>query len=257
MQNIHPTSTTLICAEDKGPSRFFSLFRDRECADGELPSARSVALAEVESVISMYGYSAILCERCYLWKYSPQLATTARRKQRAFLYLGPNGQSGSMAIWMMSYAFGMYMQSQLVCNGCRTILLYPCGATNVCCAVCNTVTAVPQAGMEMAQLICGGCRTLLMHARGATSVRCSCCHTVNLVPAAAPPNNVAHVNCGNCHTMLMYPAGAPSVKCAICHFITTVNAASPAHNQTVVVQNPMTVDESGKLVSNVVVGVTT
>ncbi|KAL0310487.1 UNVERIFIED_CONTAM: protein LOL1 [Sesamum angustifolium] len=160
------------------------------------------------------------------------------------------------------------MQSQLVCNGCRTILLYPCEATNVCCAVCNTVTAVPQAGMEMAQLICGGCRTLLMHARGATSVRCSCCHTVNLVPAAAPPNNVAHVNCGNCHTMLMYPAGAPSVKCAICHFITTVNMGDTripipahrsggilllrqhhrlqhitAHNQTVVVQNPMTVDE--------------
>ncbi|KAL0321434.1 UNVERIFIED_CONTAM: protein LOL1 [Sesamum radiatum] len=118
------------------------------------------------------------------------------------------------------------MQSQLVCNGCRTILLYPSGATNVCCAICNTVTAVPQAAMEMAQLICGGCRTLLMHARGATSVRCSCCHTVNLVPAAAPPNNVAHVNCGNCHTMLMYPAGAPSVKCAICHFITTVNVST-------------------------------
>ncbi|KAK6118286.1 hypothetical protein DH2020_047959 [Rehmannia glutinosa] len=177
------------------------------------------------------------------------------------------------------------MQSQLVCNGCRTILLYPSGATNVCCAICNMVNAVPPPGMDMAQLICGGCRTLLMHARGATSVRCSCCHTVNLVPginttshiSAAPPNNVAHVNCGNCHTMLMYPAGAPSVKCAVCHFITNVNvstmffslcvytfssfspshATAHSHNQTVVVQNPMTVDESGKLVSNVVVGVTT
>ncbi|GFQ07424.1 protein lsd1 [Phtheirospermum japonicum] len=140
--------------------------------------------------------------------------------------------------------------------------------------------------MEMAQLICGGCRTLLMHARGAASVRCSCCHTVNLVPAdkyaatvpAPAPNNVAHVNCGNCHTMLMYPAGASSVKCAICQFITNVNtgdtrvpipvnrpgstsAPTPARahsqSQTVVVQNPMSVDESGKLVSNVVVGVTT
>ncbi|KAL3851548.1 hypothetical protein ACJIZ3_013430 [Penstemon smallii] len=171
------------------------------------------------------------------------------------------------------------MQSQLVCSGCRTVLLYPRGAANVCCAICNMVTAVPPAGMEMAQLICGGCRTLLMHARGATSVRCSCCHTVNLVPAAAAPNNAAHVNCGNCHTMLMYPAGAPSVKCAICHFITNVNTGDtripiPVHrpggtstssstpttastNQTVVVQNPMSVDESGKLVSNVVVGVTT
>ncbi|KAL3616786.1 histone demethylase SWIRM1 [Castilleja foliolosa] len=178
------------------------------------------------------------------------------------------------------------MQNQVVCNGCRTVLLYPRGATNVCCAICSVVTAVPPPGMEMAQLICGGCRTLLMHARGAASVRCSCCHTVNLVPAPAPapapaPNNVAHVNCGNCHTMLMYPAGAPSVKCAICQFITNVNtggtrvpipvnrpgstpASTPstparAHNQsqTVVVQNPMSVDESGKLVSNVVVGVTT
>ncbi|KAL1538407.1 histone demethylase SWIRM1 [Salvia divinorum] len=183
------------------------------------------------------------------------------------------------------------MQSQIVCTGCRTVLLYPRGATNVCCAICNVITAVPPAGMEMAQLICGGCRTLLMHARGAASVRCSCCHTVNLVPgAAAPPptpppasSNIAHVNCGNCHTMLMYPAGAPSVKCAVCHFITNVNngdtrvpipvhrpggiatsaspptylAPSQSHNQTVVVHNPMTVDESGKLVNNVVVGVTT
>ncbi|XP_051136100.1 protein LSD1-like isoform X2 [Andrographis paniculata] len=176
------------------------------------------------------------------------------------------------------------MQSQVVCGGCRTVLLYPSGATNVCCAICNMVTPVPPAGMDMAQLICGGCRTLLMHARGATSVRCSCCHTVNLVPAP-PPSSVAHINCGNCHTMLMYPAGAPSVKCAICHFITNVNMAdarvpipvhrpggnptsatstaststvpTSSHNQTVVVQNPMTVDESGKLVSNVVVGVTT
>ncbi|MCD7465183.1 histone demethylase SWIRM1 [Datura stramonium] len=197
------------------------------------------------------------------------------------------------------------MQSQLMCSGCRTILLYPRGASNVCCAVCNALTPVPPPGMEMAQLICGGCRTLLMHPRGATSVRCSCCHTVNLVPG---PNQFAHVYCGNCRMMLMYPCGAPSVKCAVCHYITNVNVnamvwqgnfkvaeayrilsnvnnqagdgrahaplntpngtATPAsgststakarsQSQTVVVQNPMSVDESGKLVSNVVVGVTT
>lgn len=147
--------------------------------------------------------------------------------------------------------------------------------------MCNALTPVPRPGMEMAQLICGGCRALLMHPRGATSVRCACCHTVNLVPG---PNQFAHVNCGNCRTMLMYPCGAPSVKCAICHYITHVNAVDgrvpvPVHtsnsgatsstgpssstatarspNQTVVVQNPMSLDESGKLVSNVVVGVTT
>ncbi|GAV57256.1 LOW QUALITY PROTEIN: Snf7 domain-containing protein/zf-LSD1 domain-containing protein [Cephalotus follicularis] len=176
------------------------------------------------------------------------------------------------------FEFNFYiavMQSQLVCSGCRSILLYPRGATNVCCAVCNTVTSVPPPGMEMAQLICGGCRTLLMYTRGATSVRCSCCHTVNLAPAS---NQVAHVNCGHCRMALMYPYGAPSVKCAVCHYVTNVGTAnvrvplpvnrpngaassgwmpSTSTSQTVVVENPMSVDESGKLVSNVVVGVTT
>ncbi|TKY60188.1 LSD1 protein [Spatholobus suberectus] len=173
------------------------------------------------------------------------------------------------------------MQSQLVCNGCRSLLLYPRGATNVCCALCNTITSVPPPGMEMSQLYCGGCRTLLMYTRGATSVRCSCCQTVNLVPASS---QVAHVHCGNCRTTLMYPYGAPSVKCALCHYITNVSMNNgrlpiPAHrsngttnagtlpststsmpqsqSQTVVVENPMSVDSSGKLVSNVVVGVTT
>nr|KJB69105.1 hypothetical protein B456_011G005300 [Gossypium raimondii] len=167
------------------------------------------------------------------------------------------------------------MQSQIVCSGCRSNLLYPRGATNVCCALCNTVTQVPLPGMDMGQLICGGCRTLLMYARGGTSVRCSCCHTLNLAPA---PNQIAHINCGHCRTTLMYPYGAPSVKCAICQYVTNVgtgNARAPfcvsrpnqiasagtvpstSTSQTVVVENPMSVDESGKLVSNVVVGITT
>lgn len=163
------------------------------------------------------------------------------------------------------------MQNQLVCSGCRSILLYPRGASNVSCAICNAVTPVPSPGTEMAQLICGGCRTLLMYTRGASSVRCSCCQTVNLAPA----NQLAHVHCGNCRTMLMYPYGAPSVRCAICQYVSNVNMnnsrvpiPSPRQNgtiattsvssaSTVVVENPMSVDESGKLVSNVVVGVTT
>ncbi|XP_077244615.1 protein LOL2-like [Tasmannia lanceolata] len=170
------------------------------------------------------------------------------------------------------------MQSQLVCGGCRNILLYPRGATNVRCAICSTITTVPpEVPSAMAELVCGGCRTLLRYTRGATTVRCSCCQTINLACAAA------HVNCGQCQTTLMYPYGAQSVKCAVCHYVTNVgmsnmrvpipvhrpNGASPtpmpstsaplphASSQTVVVENPMTVDESGKLVSNVVVGVTT
>ncbi|KAG8635757.1 protein LSD1 isoform X2 [Manihot esculenta] len=169
------------------------------------------------------------------------------------------------------------MQSQLQCSGCRNILLYPRGATNVCCALCNTITfAPPPLGVEMAHLVCLGCRTLLMYSRGATSVRCSCCHTTNPAPASS---QVAHINCGNCRTTLMYPYGAPSVKCAICQYVTNMGnvrvplpanrpngaaamipstSTSPhSQTQTVVVENPMSVDESGKLVSNVVVGVTT
>ncbi|RZB65309.1 Protein LSD1 isoform D, partial [Glycine soja] len=174
-----------------------------------------------------------------------------------------------------------FMGSQLVCNGCRNILVYPRGATNVCCALCNTVTSVPPPGMDMSQLYCGGCTTLLMYTRGATSVRCSCCHTINLVPVLES-NQVIH--CTNCRTTLMYPYGASSVKCAICRYITNVSmtngrlpipvqrpngtansgtvsstSSSMPHSQsqTVVVENPMSVDSSGKLVSNVVVGVTT
>ncbi|XP_031097494.1 protein LOL1-like [Ipomoea triloba] len=118
-------------------------------------------------------------------------------------------------------------QSQLVCSGCRNLLMYPVGATSVCCAVCSAVTAVPPPGTEMAQLICGGCHTLLMYIRGATSVQCSCCHTINL---ALEANQVAHVNCGNCRMLLMYQYGARSVKCAVCNFLTAVGV-SPNMNE--------------------------
>ncbi|GAY33822.1 hypothetical protein CUMW_008170 [Citrus unshiu] len=98
------------------------------------------------------------------------------------------------------------------------------------------------------------------------------------IPSRASPNQFAHVICGHCRTTLMYPHGAPSVKCAVCQYVTNVNMANarvplPANRpngtaipgtlpstsmtQTVVVENPMSVDESGKLVSNVVVGVST
>uniref|UniRef100_A0A0E0RJV9 Zinc finger LSD1-type domain-containing protein n=3 Tax=Oryza TaxID=4527 RepID=A0A0E0RJV9_ORYRU len=147
------------------------------------------------------------------------------------------------------------MQSQIVCHGCRNILLYPRGAPSVCCAVCHAVSSTaPSPGMDIAHLICGGCRTLLMYTRNATSVRCSCCDTVNLV---RPVSSIAHLNCGQCQTVLMYPYGAPSVKCAICNFITNTGPTTQSQNVTVVVENPMTVDAKGKLVSNVVVGVTT
>ncbi|KQK14022.1 hypothetical protein BRADI_1g13971v3 [Brachypodium distachyon] len=171
------------------------------------------------------------------------------------------------------------MHSQIVCHGCRRVLCYPSGAPSVCCGACQAITIVPPPALEMAQLICGGCRTLLMYTRNADTVRCSCCRTVNLVRSV---NNIAHVNCGQCRTTLMYPYGAPSVKCALCNFVTNtgINTMAPTpcpvptpngssynvpstsvsttqpQNVTVVVENPMTVDGKGKLVSNVVVGIT-
>uniref|UniRef100_A0A6N2KKW7 Zinc finger LSD1-type domain-containing protein n=1 Tax=Salix viminalis TaxID=40686 RepID=A0A6N2KKW7_SALVM len=123
------------------------------------------------------------------------------------------------------------------------------------------------AGMDMAQLICRGCRSLLMYPHGATSVRCSCCHAVNLAPARS------------CQLweLLDYSYvsnGSPSVKCPVCQYVTNManmrvplpanrpngtsgTPPSTSMTQTVVVENLMSVDESGKLVSNVVVGVTT
>ncbi|RWW69719.1 hypothetical protein BHE74_00022657 [Ensete ventricosum] len=38
------------------------------------------------------------------------------------------------------------MQGQLVCSGCRSVLLYPRGAASVCCAICSTITTVPPPG---------------------------------------------------------------------------------------------------------------
>nr|KYP37685.1 hypothetical protein KK1_041103 [Cajanus cajan] len=114
-----------------------------------------------------------------------------------------------------------------VCNGCRNILVYPLGASNVCCAICNTINSVPPPRMEMSQLHCGGCRTFLVYPRRAASVTCPYCHAINLAPEL---NQVSHVHCGNCRTTLMYPYGAPSVKCAICHFITNVTVSIHSYN---------------------------
>lgn len=164
-------------------------------------------------------------------------------------------------------------QSQIICTGCGTLLVFPQGASNVRCALCNNITPVPPAGTEMAQLECGGCRTLLMYVRGASSVQCAVCNTVNLAVAA---NQIAHLNCSGCSITLMYAYGAQSVKCALCNIVTSVAAAGAQaqrlHDSAsgggfvapiegppsmVVVENPPSEDENGKLVNNIAVGVAT
>nr|CAB3498651.1 unnamed protein product [Digitaria exilis] len=114
------------------------------------------------------------------------------------------------------------MQSQIVCHACRTVLLYPQGAPSVCCAVCQAVTTVPPPGLEMAQLICGGCRILLMYTRTADTV-----NTVAPTPSARPVSNGSSYSTSS----------------------TSAPKAQP-QNVTVVVENPMTVDDKGKLANS-------
>lgn len=69
--------------------------------------------------------------------------------------------------------------------------------------------------------------------------------------------------------MLMYPLGAQSVKCSVCHYVTHVSQQAnwgPSSStgqqqgqqhktQTVVVENPPSLDEQGNEVANIAVAV--
>ncbi|GAX74664.1 hypothetical protein CEUSTIGMA_g2112.t1 [Chlamydomonas eustigma] len=164
----------------------------------------------------------------------------------------------------MSYAMpgaGPSTHSHLVCGGCQTLLMYPGGAASVRCQRCHHITNAPPPVTNSSQIVCNGCRVLLSYPRGAESVQCSVCHGVTPVP------RYQHVVCGGCNIMLMYPDNASCVKCSVCHFVTPVNsspgpagqsgASSSASrpNQTVVIENPPSLDEHGHEVTNIAVGV--
>lgn len=156
--------------------------------------------------------------------------------------------------------------SHIICGGCSVLLMYPQGAANVRCSRCNHITSAPPpavSGPESAQLVCSGCRMLLSYPRGANSVQCSVCQAITQVPI------YGHVVCGGCSIMLMYPLGAQSVKCSVCNFVTSATQGhamqqpppheyarpQPKPNQTIVVENPPTLDDQGNEVANIAVGV--
>lgn len=117
-------------------------------------------------------------------------------------------------------------------------------------------SAINQA--TMSELICSGCQTLLLYNPGAANIRCSRCNRVNSTRTAS---QIAHLTCGQCRTMLMYQAGATTVECATCQHINPgrgqgSSAPPDARPQTVLVENPRTMNDKGKLVSNMAVGVT-
>ncbi|KAL5184009.1 Protein LOL1 [Glycine soja] len=135
------------------------------------------------------------------------------------------------------------VQSQLVCSGCRNLLVFPVGATSVCCAVCNAVTAVPPPAKSQI-LVCD------RHRNGPVSMwrlpyfthvhpgrdKCamfmlSHCQSSFGRYCSTNSNQVAHVNCGNCRMLLAYQYGARSVKCAVCNFVTSVGATASTTEQ--------------------------
>ena len=70
--------------------------------------------------------------------------------------------------------------SQLVCGGCRTLLVYIRGASSVQCSCCHTVNLSMETG-QVAHINCGGCGMTLMYAFGAQSVKCAICQFVSNV----------------------------------------------------------------------------
>ena len=70
--------------------------------------------------------------------------------------------------------------SQLVCGGCRTLLVYVRGASSVQCSCCHTVNLSMETG-QVAHINCGGCGMTLMYAFGAQSVKCAICQFVSNV----------------------------------------------------------------------------
>ena len=128
---------------------------------------------------------------------------------------GMSGPSGGGPHGGMSGSDARASMSQLVCGACRTLLLYPRGATTVQCSMCNTVNlSVPQ--NQVSQINCGSCNLTLMYAFGAASVKCANCEAIT-----------ATGNQGN---------------------------VPQARRVTVLIENPPSLDTNGEIVRNVAVG---
>eukprot|EP01025_Chloroclados_australasicus_P043428 TRINITY_DN4645_c0_g1_i1.p2 TRINITY_DN4645_c0_g1~~TRINITY_DN4645_c0_g1_i1.p2 ORF type:complete len:172 (-),score=12.64 TRINITY_DN4645_c0_g1_i1:325-840(-) len=161
------------------------------------------------------------------------------------------------------------MYGRIVCRGCHITLMYPQGAGSVRCSQCGTITPShpAPAAPEMAELTCQGCTVRLRYPRSAEHVQCAVCGHINLT------RGVGHLQCSGCRQILRYQLGAQSVRCAVCHAITQATGQTGASSsrdignndaiqggqfdQMVVVQNPPALDEDGKELNSIVIGMKT
>ncbi|KAJ6753508.1 LSD1-LIKE PROTEIN [Salix purpurea] len=86
------------------------------------------------------------------------------------------GNLGFVARWMD--------MAQLICRGCRSLLMYPHGATSVRCSCCHAVNLAPGYN-QLAHVNCGNCWTTLMYPNGSPSVKCPVCQYVTNVSVSA------------------------------------------------------------------------
>ncbi|KAG4933304.1 hypothetical protein JHK87_047306 [Glycine soja] len=117
------------------------------------------------------------------------------------------------------------VQSQLVCSGCRNLLVFPVGATSVCCAVCNAVTAVPPPAKSQI-LVCD------RHRNGPVSMwRLPYFTHVHPGRDKCAMFMLSHCQSSFGRMLLAYQYGARSVKCAVCNFVTSVGATASTTEQ--------------------------
>lgn len=160
-------------------------------------------------------------------------------------------------------------EAQARCVGCDVVMRFPADATHVRCAMCDAVNVNARTGTR-APRASGTRASSALAARDAARERA----TRNADDAWA--RGTAYVRCEGCRVTLAYPGGSASVRCSACGAVTrcaeratpsttgegsSVKSARGGDHATltsdnlVVVENPPTVSESGKIVSNIAVGV--
>ena len=152
------------------------------------------------------------------------------------------------------------------CVGCDRHISFPTNATHVRCAACDTVNLNARLASRALARFGGPATTAMMIQDG--------------FMRSASRGDTAYLRCSGCRVTLAYPNGSSSVRCAACGTVTLATtsrdgdgssasssggggarSASGVGNSVVtsknlvVIENPPTVTSTGKVVSNIAVGV--